>query len=208
MIEGSNESYEFLAQLVEWDAVIGFLCILHFCPICFVNVGVRLVLFHDRGRVLKALETVFDVFWHRDMHLLVWVIPLNGEALLYLIRYLKLTRDIGLRFSPNSNRGFDCYVDADFAGINIPNPPLPLLPPQSTIDNAAVCRSCCSSCPILTKRRVACSLLPPPMMDAAAACHLYYHYHRALPPALLFAAAAPFDADAAALAARVTVIRC
>ena len=40
----------------------------------------------------------------------------HGEALLYLIRYLKLTRDIGLHFSPNSNRGFDCYADADFAG--------------------------------------------------------------------------------------------
>ena len=40
----------------------------------------------------------------------------HGEALLYLIRYLKLTRDIRLRFSPKSNRGFDCHADADFAG--------------------------------------------------------------------------------------------
>jgi len=40
----------------------------------------------------------------------------HGEALLYLIRYLKLTRDIGLRFSPKPDRGFDCYADADFAG--------------------------------------------------------------------------------------------
>jgi hypothetical protein len=30
--------------------------------------------------VLEALETIFDVFWHRDMHFLVWVIPLNGES--------------------------------------------------------------------------------------------------------------------------------
>jgi hypothetical protein len=55
---------EFLAQLVEWDGVVGFLCILHFCPICFVDVGVRLVLFHDWGGVLEALETIFDIFWH------------------------------------------------------------------------------------------------------------------------------------------------
>jgi hypothetical protein len=30
--------------------------------------------------VLEALETIFDIFWHRDMHFLVWVIPLNGES--------------------------------------------------------------------------------------------------------------------------------
>jgi hypothetical protein len=40
----------------------------------------------------------------------------HGEALLYLICYLKKTHDIGIRFSPRSNRGFDCYCDADFAG--------------------------------------------------------------------------------------------
>jgi hypothetical protein len=32
------------------------------------------------GGVLEAFESIFDVFWHRDMHLLVWVIPLNGES--------------------------------------------------------------------------------------------------------------------------------
>jgi hypothetical protein len=40
----------------------------------------------------------------------------HGEALLYLIRYLKLTRDVGLRFSPKPDHGFACYADADFAG--------------------------------------------------------------------------------------------
>ncbi len=30
--------------------------------------------------MLEALETIFDAFWHRDMHFLVWVIPLNGES--------------------------------------------------------------------------------------------------------------------------------
>jgi hypothetical protein len=40
----------------------------------------------------------------------------HGKALLYLICYLKKTRDIGIRFSLCSNQGFDCYCDADFAG--------------------------------------------------------------------------------------------
>ena len=40
----------------------------------------------------------------------------HGDALLHLIRYLKKTREIGIRFSPLPDRGFDCYCDADFAG--------------------------------------------------------------------------------------------
>jgi hypothetical protein len=71
---------EFLAQLVEWDGVVRFLRILHCRPICSVHAGLRLVLFYDWGGVLEALETIFDVFWHRDMYFLVWVIPLNGES--------------------------------------------------------------------------------------------------------------------------------
>ena len=45
-----------------------------------MNVGVRLMLWHNRGRVLEALESIFDVFWHREMYLLAWVIPLDGES--------------------------------------------------------------------------------------------------------------------------------
>ena len=30
--------------------------------------------------MLEVLESIFDVFWHQDMHFLVWVIPLNGES--------------------------------------------------------------------------------------------------------------------------------
>jgi hypothetical protein len=41
----------------------------------------------------------------------------HGEAILYLIRYLKKTRDLGLRFKPDSNKGFECYCDADFSGL-------------------------------------------------------------------------------------------
>ena len=40
----------------------------------------------------------------------------HGEAILYLIRYLKKTRDVGLKFKPNPSKGFDCYCDADFSG--------------------------------------------------------------------------------------------
>jgi hypothetical protein len=42
---------------------------------------------------------------------------LHGEAILYLIRYLKKTRDLDLRFKPDSTKGFECYCDADFSGL-------------------------------------------------------------------------------------------
>jgi hypothetical protein len=40
----------------------------------------------------------------------------HGEAMLYLVRYLKKTQDIGIRFKPNTEKGFECYCDADFSG--------------------------------------------------------------------------------------------
>ena len=40
----------------------------------------------------------------------------HGEAILYLVRYLKKTRDIGIKFKPDPAKGFDCYCDADFSG--------------------------------------------------------------------------------------------
>jgi len=40
----------------------------------------------------------------------------HGEALLYLICYLKKMHAIGIPFSPRSDWGFDCYCNADFAG--------------------------------------------------------------------------------------------
>ena len=40
----------------------------------------------------------------------------HGEAILYLVRYLKKTRDLGIRFKPNPGKGFECYCDADFSG--------------------------------------------------------------------------------------------
>ena len=40
----------------------------------------------------------------------------HGKAIIYLVRYLMRSRDIGNQFSPNPNKGFDCYCDADFAG--------------------------------------------------------------------------------------------
>jgi hypothetical protein len=40
----------------------------------------------------------------------------HGEAILYLVRYLKKTREIGIRFSPRPDKGFECYCDADFSG--------------------------------------------------------------------------------------------
>jgi hypothetical protein len=40
----------------------------------------------------------------------------HGEEILYLVRYLKKTRDLGIRFKPNHEKGFECYCDADFSG--------------------------------------------------------------------------------------------
>jgi hypothetical protein len=40
----------------------------------------------------------------------------HGEAALYLVRYLKKSCDIGIRFWPDPEKGFECYCDADFSG--------------------------------------------------------------------------------------------
>jgi hypothetical protein len=40
----------------------------------------------------------------------------HGEAVIYIVKYLKATRHIGLRFKPDPSKGFQCYCDADFAG--------------------------------------------------------------------------------------------
>jgi hypothetical protein len=40
----------------------------------------------------------------------------HGEAIVYIVRYLKKTRHLGLKFRPNESKGFECYCDADFAG--------------------------------------------------------------------------------------------
>ena len=40
----------------------------------------------------------------------------HGEAILYLVRYLKKTHDLGLKFKPDPKKGFECYSDTDFSG--------------------------------------------------------------------------------------------
>ncbi len=40
----------------------------------------------------------------------------HGEAVLYLVCYLKKTLDLGLKFMPDPKKGFECYCDADFSG--------------------------------------------------------------------------------------------
>ncbi len=40
----------------------------------------------------------------------------HGKAILYLVYYLKKTRDLGLKFKPDSKKCFECYCDADFSG--------------------------------------------------------------------------------------------
>ncbi len=40
----------------------------------------------------------------------------HGEAVLYLICFLKKTQDLGTCFKPHRDRGFECYCNADFSG--------------------------------------------------------------------------------------------
>ena len=40
----------------------------------------------------------------------------HGETIIYLVRYLIKTHDLGLKFKPDPTRGFVCYCDADFSG--------------------------------------------------------------------------------------------
>ncbi len=39
----------------------------------------------------------------------------HGKAILYLVCYVKKTRDLGLKFKPDPKKGFECYCDANFS---------------------------------------------------------------------------------------------
>ena len=41
----------------------------------------------------------------------------HGDAALYLVQYLKKTRGIGHRLTPDPDKGFECYCDADFSRL-------------------------------------------------------------------------------------------
>jgi hypothetical protein len=42
----------------------------------------------------------------------------HGEAILYLVHYLKTTHDIGVKFTPDPTKGFfKCYRDSAFSGF-------------------------------------------------------------------------------------------
>jgi hypothetical protein len=40
----------------------------------------------------------------------------HGEAILYLVCYLKKMCNLGLKFKPDSKKSFECSCDADFSG--------------------------------------------------------------------------------------------
>ena len=40
----------------------------------------------------------------------------HGDAIRWVVKYLKGTRDKGVILNPDSNRGLEVFVDADFAG--------------------------------------------------------------------------------------------
>ncbi|KAL7478267.1 hypothetical protein ACHAW6_004040, partial [Cyclotella cf. meneghiniana] len=39
-----------------------------------------------------------------------------GQAIIYIVRYLIKTCDLGLHFKPDASKGFYCYADTDFSG--------------------------------------------------------------------------------------------
>jgi hypothetical protein len=39
----------------------------------------------------------------------------HGEALLHIVCYPKRTRDLGLKFKPSQDKGFECYCDTNFS---------------------------------------------------------------------------------------------
>jgi hypothetical protein len=41
----------------------------------------------------------------------------HGEAILYLVCYMKKTCELGICFKPDLKKGFECYCDADFSGL-------------------------------------------------------------------------------------------
>ena len=40
----------------------------------------------------------------------------HTKAIEYLVLYLKGTSDLGVQFTPNPNKSFECYADADYCG--------------------------------------------------------------------------------------------
>jgi hypothetical protein len=40
----------------------------------------------------------------------------HGDAIIYLVQYLKATRHLGLQFMPDPSKGFQCYCNTDFSG--------------------------------------------------------------------------------------------
>jgi hypothetical protein len=40
----------------------------------------------------------------------------HGKAIFYLVHYLKKMRNHGLKFKPDSKKGFECYCDTNFSG--------------------------------------------------------------------------------------------
>ena len=40
----------------------------------------------------------------------------HEHAVLKIWKYLLVTKDRGIKFKPDKDKGFECYMDADFAG--------------------------------------------------------------------------------------------
>ena len=81
----------------------------------------------SHGRQCKMLKTMAELVLQRNFNDIVYKVhqvakyssdPRNkhGEAIIYINKYLKAMRHVGLCFKPDPIKGFQCYCDTDFAG--------------------------------------------------------------------------------------------
>jgi hypothetical protein len=64
-----------------------------------------------RGQILST-QLTNSPSTHPTLERTSW----RSSSLSYLICYLKKTQDLGTRFKPDRDKGFECYCDADFSG--------------------------------------------------------------------------------------------
>jgi hypothetical protein len=65
-----------------------------------------------------AQTTIPDVMYamHQIANYLADLRQSHCETILYLVSHLKKTRNLGLHFKPDSEKGIECYCDVNFCG--------------------------------------------------------------------------------------------
>ena len=69
----------FLSRLVEEGGVVFLFGVLSCRTVVWGNMWVGLILGRPWVGMFEARQCVFNVPWHGDVHLLLFVIPVNGE---------------------------------------------------------------------------------------------------------------------------------